>query len=517
MSFLSARSALDVFRFLLITALAGIALACIVLTIRWPLVWDAQVFHYTHFLIEHGFAPYRDIPDINMPGVYVLEGWAMHLFGGSDLGWRIYDFALLASLTLAMIAISRPYDWLAGLFAGVTFALVHVNDGPWNSVERDEIMTVLVLIGYAFFFASLRRRKSWYLLGFGLSLGIATTIKPTVAPLGILLLIMAAWRVRKEGRPVGSSLWYGLSGALIAVLISLEFLVRHHALQACIHNIETYTSFYATLDQADIGTLLRFMPKKVELAMLPFALAVALRQKGWNGWERAALLFGVLFGFFSYLQQAKGYDYHRYPVTAFVLLWMSIELALAMREAGWRRWVGAAGFTAGLLVGAPPYLHHVAEFRADSDFVSLQQDLVSLGTDRLQRKVQCMDVVQGCYAALYHLRLVQSSGMIGDILLFSPRKSPAVDGLRDWYWNQLTSNPPVAIVVTNEWFEHYPSFKKLEQWPRLSQYLSDHYNLVIERNVSEHVNSAYRLQQTHHAYRIYLRKEIAVRPPGKSG
>ena len=71
--------------------------------------------------------------------------------------------------------------------------------------------------------------------------------------------------------------------------------------------------------------------------------------------------------------------------------------------------------------------------------------------------------------------------------------------------------------MTNEWFEHYPSFKKLEQWPRLSQYLSDHYNLVIERNVSEHVNSAYRLQQTHHAYRIYLRKEIAVRPPGKSG
>src|SRR3954453_11962516 len=79
----STRSSLDIFRLLIATLLTGIAIAIVVLTWRWPLVWDAQVFHYIHFLIDHGFAPYRDIPDINMPGVYVLEGWAMQLFGGS--------------------------------------------------------------------------------------------------------------------------------------------------------------------------------------------------------------------------------------------------------------------------------------------------------------------------------------------------------------------------------------------------------------------------------------------------
>jgi hypothetical protein len=35
---------------------------------RWPLFWDAQVFHYGNFLIDHGFVPYRDIIDMNMPG-----------------------------------------------------------------------------------------------------------------------------------------------------------------------------------------------------------------------------------------------------------------------------------------------------------------------------------------------------------------------------------------------------------------------------------------------------------------
>ena len=144
MSTASTRSSLDIFRFAMAALLAAVALAVVVLTWHWPLVWDAQVFHYIHFLIDNGFAPYRDIPDINMPGVYVLEGWAMQFFGGSDLAWRIYDFTLLGVLTLAMVVVTLPYDWLAGLFAGVVFALLHANDGPWNSVERDEVMTVLI-------------------------------------------------------------------------------------------------------------------------------------------------------------------------------------------------------------------------------------------------------------------------------------------------------------------------------------------------------------------------------------
>ena len=196
MSTASTRSSLDIFRFAMAALLAAVAVALIVLTWRWPLVWDAQVFHYIHFLIDNGFAPYRDIPDINMPGVYVLEGWAMQFFGGSDLAWRIYDFTLLGVLTLAMVVVTLTYDWLAGLFAGVIFALLHANDGPWISVERDVVMSVLIAVAYAFLFESIRRRKPWLLIGFGLSMGMAATIKPMTAPLGLVLLALAAWKVR---------------------------------------------------------------------------------------------------------------------------------------------------------------------------------------------------------------------------------------------------------------------------------------------------------------------------------
>ena len=517
MSPASTRSYLEMFRLLLISLLVIVAVALVALTYRWPLVWDAQVFHYNHFLIDHGFAPYRDIPDINMPGVYVLEGWAMRIFGGSDLAWRVYDFALLGLLSLAMIVITLPYDWLAGLFAGIMFALVHANDGPWNSVERDQIMTVLIVVAYAFLFEGVRRCKPWLFLAFGLSLGMAVTIKPTTAPLGVVLLALAAWKLKKEDKSVAPYLWYAIAGATAAGATSLSFLLRHHAVRAFVDTVQRVIPFYGTLEPSDIGGMMRFLPKKVEVVMLPFALAVVLGQKQWKHWERYALLLGVAFGVFSYLVQGKGYDYHKYPFTAFVLLWIAIELTLAMRAAGWRRWVGIAGLTAGILFGAPLYLYHVSYFQLDSDFVPLQNDLTLMGTSRLQRQVQCIDMVQGCYTALYHLKLVQSSGMVGDTLLFASEKSPVVDYYRDRYWKELSSNPPSVIVLTNEWFGHKSSFDKINQWPRFSSYLQDHYQLVTERKLKPKPGHVYRVLELDHAYRIYLRKGVSFPLPPENG
>lgn len=505
----STRSYLGIFRILMIAILGAAAIALVTLTYRWPLVWDAQVFHYIDFLLQSGFAPYRDILDINMPGTYILEGWAIHLFGGGDLAWRVYDFTLLGVLTLAMIVVAVPYDWLAGLFAGVMFALVHANNGPWNSVERDEIMTVLIMVGYAFMFEGLRRRKPWLLLAFGLSLGIASTIKPTVALLGVAVAAMAMWNVRKKRDSIAPYLSYAIAGAAIAGGGALSFLLRNHAIHAFIEVTGDLIPFYASLDHATLRTMVHYLPKQVELAMLPFVLAVAFVDRQWKNWERWALLVGAAFGVLSYFIQGKGYEYHKYPFTAFALLWMAIESTLAMRTAGWKRWTGVAGLTAGVLLGAPTYLRHIHDLHADSDFtISLQSDLAHMGVSQLQRQVQCMDLVQGCYTALYHLKVVQSTGMMGDMLLFTTDQSPVVDYYRDKYWKELTSNSPAVIVITNEWFGHLPSFNKLNQWPRFSSYLEDNYQLVVARHFD---------READHAYRIYVRKSASLPLTQKAG
>src|SRR5260370_20056083 len=86
-------------------------------TWHWPLVGDAALMHYVVFLMDRGFAPYRDIVDPNMPGTYLIEGLIVHAFGGFALTWRVFDLFLLASAGFAMVAITLPYDWFAGVFS----------------------------------------------------------------------------------------------------------------------------------------------------------------------------------------------------------------------------------------------------------------------------------------------------------------------------------------------------------------------------------------------------------------
>ena len=130
--------------------------ACLALfvvgTWNWPLVGDASVIHYAAFLMGHGFAPYRQIIDFNMPGCYLVEWLVIHIFGGGSLSWRIFDLFLAALSGAAMIAIAKPYSRFAGFAAAVLFTLIHGQDGVAFMGERDLIIAALLAWAYAFFF-----------------------------------------------------------------------------------------------------------------------------------------------------------------------------------------------------------------------------------------------------------------------------------------------------------------------------------------------------------------------------
>ena len=111
----------------------------------------------------------------------------------------------MVAMTAAMIAIAWPYDWLAGLFAGVLFAMIHAADGPKGAGQRDAVMAVLMVDRPRLSAArrSRRRAAAWMALG-GFFFGMATAVKPTIAPLGLVLLLLAALRTAKEGRGRGA-------------------------------------------------------------------------------------------------------------------------------------------------------------------------------------------------------------------------------------------------------------------------------------------------------------------------
>ncbi len=471
-------------RMILSVILCAAALFFAYRTIGWRWMHDESIMHYVNFLMDHGKVPYKDIVDLNMPGSYFIDGWAIRLFGTGDLGWRFYEFSLLACLTTSMIVIAWPYDWFAGLFAGVLFVLAHAFEGPDDAAQRDEIMTVLVMFGYAMLFLALRMRRPILMLPFGVLLGLAASLKPTAVPLGIVLISMAAFEVRRRREAMGSYLGIGLAGLLGGYCVTLGFLLQKHAFGAFLGLIGRLVPYYAGLGHMSYMTLApTLFSVRALIVLLPIAIILTIVNTDWKNWERWALALGICFGLLSYFSQRKGFHYHRYPFLAFVFLWIGLEFVRAVQKKGWVRVFGATGILLGVLYVVPVYALRLNAKPSTIDLPdTLERDLTSLGVAKLQNQVQCMDLVSGCLNALYRLDLVQYSGYIGDYMFFPPRGVSASQYDHRVLQDAFSAAPPKVIVVTSQWLGEDNSFDKIDQWSQFASYLNIHYSLSIARN-----------------------------------
>jgi hypothetical protein len=473
------------FRVLCIAMLLAGAACYVAFTLHWQWMWDTQVMHYITLLIGHGKVPYKDIYDINMPGAYLTERWAIGVFGGGDLGWRIYEFTLLGSMTLAMIVIAKPYDWVAGLFAGVLFSLLYGSLGPFQAAQRDEVMTVLLFIGYALLFVAIRRGWPVLMLPFGLALGIAILIKPTVLPFAIALLLLPFFVLRRRGRSPMAYILLALAGFAVALGLLLNFLLPQHAFGPFFFILRKLVPYYSSLAHPTLWVLIRRSLPQTVLVYTLIAVVLAVSNKHRANWEMWAIRLGLLFGAVSYFVQRKGYDYHRIAYLCFGLLWIGLEFTAAMQDRGWRRNLGVAGMAFAVLLMAPFNARKVHRMQDTNPaaFV-LEQDLIRLGGDKLQGKVQCLDLVGGCYSALYRLGLVQSTGFTGDLQFFGPDDGKVVPYYRNIFWDDIHRDPPEVIVLSNEWYQDSSySFNKLNTWPEFRDYLNSAYRLDATRGI----------------------------------
>ncbi len=483
-------------------------------SIHWPIIWDSAVMHYVNFLIDHGLKPYSEITDSNMPGAYLSELWAMRIFGAGDLGWRIFDFALLLALTLASIVITRPYDWLAGFYAGLMFTLLHASEGPNFAGEREQVMTVLLLIGLACLLSALRLQRPLLMLPFGLSLGMASSIKPTSAPLAILLLLLVAALQRRRHLALAAFLLWAIAGLALTCAVVLGFLLHFHAMADFLFVTRSLLPSYVALRHVRLLTLARVIVPHNMLLLLPFVLGIAWLRRGEHTLERSLLLVGVAFGAFSYFAQRKGFIYHRYPFVTFLLLWFGLELVTGLRRRGVSRALAFAGIALTLVVSIPHYLltmRRAVQVSAIPMSLALYDDLARLPETQLQGKVQCFDLTYGCFSALYRLGLLQDTGFTGDLLFFSPTDSPAVQYYRAMFWRLARQDPADVLVLSDQWLQSDDSYNKLNTWPEFVQYLNSNYSLVLARRFSPDPDPpGHILRETDvpqpPAYRIYLRR-----------
>ena len=497
--------------------LTVVLLACaayyVVVSIRWPIAMDSAIMHYVNFLMRHGMKPYTDITDNNMPGAYYTEGIAMRVFGASDLACRLYDFFLLATMTAALALIARSRDWVAGLFAGCMFLLLHGAEGPSFSVEREEVIVVLLVLGYLALFTAVERRRPALMAVLGIAGGVAASIKPTFLPLPVVLVIVAAivlWQRRVSATPYVA---WAAAGCAAVLAFDIAFLLHYHAMSGFLFIMRTVLPAYSATRRESMRHLITSFDRGFLLLVIvaiPLAIVNRRRAGAWT-WQRWSIALGAAFGALSYFVQGKGFLHHRYPVVVFLLLLIGFEIFEGLRETGWPRRLAVSACALVLLWMVPQQTRTLHRVVGTSAFTtSLESDLQQLGgAHELQNKVQCFDLVYGCLNALYHLDLVENTGFTGDLLLFTDGNSAAAKFYRGKFWSLAQQDPADVLVISNEWFQRSNSYAKLDTWPEFKDYLQQNYTQVVERHFAMRLGGPLpaidRDTSEHDSYRIYVR------------
>jgi hypothetical protein len=211
------------------------------------------------------------------------------------------------------------------------------------------------------------------------------------------------------------------------------------------------------------------------------------------------------------LAQGKALPYQRYPMMAFLLPLIALDLTTAWSRGGSRRhlarYVALGGLCCGCLVLAPLALVKVHRFDArPQEFdAMLTADLRRVDGD-LSGRVQCLDAIQECLPTLYSMDLLPATGMLSDQPLFDAAKRPAVEILRQRFAKEVTERPPLVFVVVSGFsLDSVKGYQKLEQWPAFERWLNANYTLREERTPPHLVRWWGRAQQPA-GYRLYVLK-----------
>ncbi len=512
-------------RFALILWLLGaVLIACavifVIMTRRWPMVQDAALLHYDVFLIRHGWTPYRDFVDVNMPGAYWATALAMHLPGQPDVAWRIFDLTLVALTGAGYYFIARPHSRFAALFATVLLLLVHGQDGVQQTGQRDLVIAVLLVLAFACLLEAMRQSRWMYLLPYGLGVGLAATIKPTADPLGVLLLAMVVtYRARRQDADRSATLgWLAAGlGAMAVPLIAMAVWLQHKgALKAWIAAEHLVLPYYATLERRPLGfTFLHSISPLAALVVL-WLLCLVLRGPEWPPFERLLTATAVVLNLLGLLAQGKALPYQRYPMLVFLLLLIALDLSTACRRRNRTRpvvstaanYVALGGLCCGCFILAPLALARVHRFVAKpQEFdAMLAADLHRVNGGNVSGRVQCLDTVQDCLPTLNAMRLLPATGILSDQPLFDPVPRPAVDFFRRQFKKEVTAQPPLVFVAVSGYFlDSGSGYRKLDTWPAFRQWLDANYILEMER-ASPGVVRWWSRPQPQPGYRLYVLK-----------
>jgi hypothetical protein len=460
----------------------------------WPLVHDAPLMHYVAWLIAQGAVPYRDVFDMNFPGVYLIHLTVLAVGGAGDPAWRLFDLGWLGATAALVFAYGRGLgDRWSAAAAALLFCLYHLAGGAWRAGQRDFLLCGFLLAG-AYGVARSRERGGdpAPLLWGGLALGAGMTVKPHAGLFWVACAAAAALGNRRAGRsPLGGAAIVLAAGLVVPALV-FGWLAWRGGWHPFVSIFTSYVlPLYGQVGRDLIGSALGWHRYGWQLWMLLGLLALlglAARVPGPHGMRRGLALLGVAYGAIHFVIQGKGWEYHLYPLALFVAVLGSAALrppaaaGTAGDGGGGLRRLGDLARPAAALVLAGTLLVLGAKGVDALDdrliaeksrrVASLTRDLRPLAPPGAT--VQTMDVTEGAVHALLRLGIGQPTRFMYDFHFFHHEQDPRIQALRAEFAAALEAGRPAAIVVVRDTWRR-SGYERLEAFPAVARLLARDY------------------------------------------
>jgi hypothetical protein len=458
---------------LIVLALGALAAALAWGSRGWPLIHDAPLMHYIAWRIGEGATPYRDLFDMNFPGVYLLHMGVLALFGPGDAGWRAFDLVWLTGTFVAAAALAAPWGRLASSGAAVFFAVYHLAGGAWHAGQRDFLLCpflLLAALGVARWAEKEGDRAS--LAWGGLALGAGITVKPHASVLAVALIVLVAVVGRRAGRSLVRSVTILVATQALAPLAVTAWLAATGALGAWREIVFEYLlPLYSRVGGPERWTFHRWHVWVPLLAGATLSIGATLARRRFTA-RHAVVALGLGYGAAHYVGQGKGWEYHLYPLAAFVAVALFMEMG-PLLEAGSR----AAWPLLACVVVAGGILGLKGAEASDAAWIAMKERRVSALVadldDRLEPRdvVQVLDTTEAGVHALLRLHAVQPTRFLYDFHFYHDRQSTMVTRLREELLAGLDARPPKFMVL----FERgWPGggYERVEDFPGLRRRLS---------------------------------------------
>src|SRR5262245_13720086 len=116
------------------------------LSLQWRVYHDTPILAYCGYLLGHGFVPFRDFFDMNLPTTYMFFAGLLGTLGGSDVAMRIVDLTLLLVVMGSMVLALWPVGARPAIIAAMLYGILALHEMPSNALQRESILVAPVAL-----------------------------------------------------------------------------------------------------------------------------------------------------------------------------------------------------------------------------------------------------------------------------------------------------------------------------------------------------------------------------------